>query len=339
MLAVGLGVDGVKGRLGSYGTIHVACFNSPESVTLSGDAADILVLEQSLAAEKTFARVLATGGNAYHSHHMIPLGEGYEEDLNSMLRSLATLKGNLLPLSDLFSSKDGVIYLEQRIDSAYWRSNLESPVFFQPALASLVETSSVDFLLEIGPHTSLKGPIRQISKSMPDIKFPQYIPTMTRDKNGAECLLQTAGLLFAKGYKVAMERVNAMEALDIFTNQISEIETGTIIVDLPKYQWQYGELLYAENRWTREWRLRSHPRHDILGSRSPGGNKTEPSWRNVLRHEYLPWLADHKVCYKPLLDRYKLSNTLDWNRYRFPSIGVLVYGNRSSHSDVRTQRR
>ena len=295
MLAVGLGVNDIKKHLTGSLSVVISCHNSPESVTLSGDAADILALEQNLSAEKTFARVVATGNNAYHSHHMQALGRGYEEDLNDMLSSIATWKRNPLPFSSFFSSKDGCLYPQNRIDAAYWRSNLESPVLFHQALADLVETNSIDVLLEIGPHPVLKGPIRQLGLSMPEVKFPEYISTLVKGDDGAENLLQTAGLLFAKGYKVAMKRVNGIEILDELTNQITSIETGTTIVDLPKYQWQYDELFYVENRWTREWRLRSHPRHDILGSRNPGGNKNEPCWRNVLRLKDIPWLVDHKV--------------------------------------------
>ena len=307
MLAVGMGADDIKRHLIYHHSLVIACYNSPESITLSGCATEILALETALVAEKHFARVLETGGNAYHSQHMNGLGEGYEEDLNSMLPSLSGLESKVRPSSSFFSSKIGGIYPEEKIDGRYWRSNLESPVLFHQAITSLVETSSVDVLLEIGPHTALKGPIRQISTSMPDIEFPEYIPSLVRQTDGAESLLQTAGLLFAKGYMVAMERVNAVEVLDTLTNKVLKSDTGTIIVDLPKYQWQYEDLLYVENRWTREWRLRTHPRHDLLGSRNPGGNKNEPAWRNILRVKDLPWLADHKVCIRDFRESYKLS--------------------------------
>ena len=148
---------------------------------------------------------------------------------------------------------------------------------------------------------------------MPDVKFPEYIASQARERDGAETLLQMVGLLFAKGHKVAMERVNAIEVLDILMNEICKVDTGTIIVDLPKYQWQYEETLFAENRWTRAWRTRSHPRHDILGPCNPGGNKNEPCWRNVLRLKDLPWLADHKVCNNSQSERNKLSGTLGGN--------------------------
>ena len=76
---------------------------------------------------------------------------------------------------------------------------------------------------------------------MPDVKFPEYIASQARERDGAETLLQMVGLLFAKGHTVAMERVNAIEVLDTLTNEIYKVDTGTTIVDLPKYQWQYEE--------------------------------------------------------------------------------------------------
>lgn len=158
MLAVGMGADDIRRHLNYHHSLIIACYNSPDNITLSGCAAEISALEASLVAEKHFARVLATGGNAYHSHHMIGLGEGYEQDLNSMLSSLSTLESKLRPSSSFFSSKVGSIYPEKKIDASYWRSNLESPVLFHQAITSLVETSSVDALLEIGPHTALKRP-------------------------------------------------------------------------------------------------------------------------------------------------------------------------------------
>lgn len=313
MLAVGTGADDVRRHLVGHHDVMIACYNSPNRITPSGSADDISEVAKSLAADQVFVRALATGGNAYHSHHINSLGEEYEEDLNNMLLSLPPSERKRLPSSNFFSSKIGGYHATEKIDSTYGRSNLESPVLFHQALVSLVETCSVDVILEIGPDTALKSPIRQISNSMPDVKLPEYIASQARERDGAETLLQMVGLLFAKGRKVAMERVNAIEVLDTLTNEICKVDTGTTIVDLPKYQWQYQETLFVENRWTRERRLRSHPRHDILGSRNPGGNKNEPCWRNVLRLKDLPWLADHKVCNNSQSERNKLSGTLGGN--------------------------
>ncbi|KAL9583305.1 MAG: hypothetical protein Q9212_002788 [Teloschistes hypoglaucus] len=50
-----------------------------------------------------------------------------------------------------------------------------------------------------------------------------------------------------------------------------------------------------KNRVTREWRLRKFPSHELLGSRILEGNDLEPTWRNPLEVDGLPWLQHHKV--------------------------------------------
>jgi hypothetical protein len=64
MLAVGLSSDDaikyLEGR--------------ERTVTLSGEATAIKELATALTANDVFNRVLSTGSNTYHSHHMVPLG-------------------------------------------------------------------------------------------------------------------------------------------------------------------------------------------------------------------------------------------------------------------------
>ena len=296
MLAVGAGLEMIKKNLALFPSITIACYNSPESFTLSGNYEDIASMKTHLDSENIFARILSTDGNAYHSRHMRALGGIYEADLNQLLCRLSSLLGRKkMSLTTFVSSVTGKLLGEQIIDAQYWRRNLESPVLFAQAVMSIVQNLSVDQFIEIGPHSALMGPLRQISKSASHVKFPEYTPSLLRHEDGSENLLRLAGTLFMKGHKVNLERVNCVEALNSVTNSIFNFREGRVVADLPKYQWTYKEPIYFENRWTREWRLRTHPRHDILGSRDPGGNWKEPTWRNVLRQKDLPWLHDHKV--------------------------------------------
>lgn len=297
MLAVGLGASAIQSFLEAFDSIAIACHNSLESVTLSGDISQILALKERFNEEGIFARVVETGGNAYHSFHMKAIGVEYEKDLMRILPTFSTkTRGQDAERQrvDFISSVTGMNH-SKAVTARYWRRNLESPVLFEQAVRVLVDTSDIDLLLEIGPHPALQGPVRQISKQSTKAKFPEHVATLLRNRNGAECLLQTAGKLFVRGYNVDMQRVNAIELLESKTNSITCTRIGRTIVDLPKYQWQYGKVLYKENRWNREWRLRSHARHDILGSRTPGTNQNAPVWRNILRHRDLPWLKDHKI--------------------------------------------
>lgn len=170
---------------------------------------------------------------------------------------------------------------------------MESPVLFAEAVAALVTSVPVDILVEIGPHSALQGPLRQISKNHSG-RFPEYLTAIVRNNDNVSDILTLAGTLFTKGHRVNLTRVNESMCPVDGCGQICKI-----ITDLPHYQWQYSDVLLLENRYTREWRQRQHPRHDILGSRIPGGVKDAPTWRNILRNKDLPWLTDHQV--SPLL--------------------------------------
>ncbi|KAL4941793.1 hypothetical protein BDV06DRAFT_222783 [Aspergillus oleicola] len=300
MMAVDLTTSEAEEYIRSYeGRVVIACYNSPSSLTLSGDVDAITQLQEQLQAEKRFARVLKTNNNAYHSAHMKPLGSRYEYELSISRpsnpgRDTTFLKAAIRSrCCAFFSSVLGEEYHESAVEARYFRQNLESPVRFHQAVDSMVASTALDALVEIGPHSALQGPLRQIREKIVQRggNFPEYLPTVVRNSNNTTNLLSLAGKLFSKGYPVSLDRVNAVE--DPYTGTV---EVGQTIVDLPHYQWcPPEEILLTENRWTREWRQRMHPRHDILGSRIPGGSKTEPVWRNVLRHKDLPWLKDHAV--------------------------------------------
>lgn len=299
MMAVGCDEAEIETLIDEYdGKIVIACHNSPQSLTLSGDADAMNRLKEILDANQIFCRLLQTNNNAYHSHHMKVLGSKYEKDLdtfmpgNSPMKALKQRSKGCHDQAVFFSSVYGHAAPWSLIGSKYWRENLESPVLFYQAVSELVTRSQVDILIEIGPHSALQGPLRQLQKSMnADVKFPDYLSAITRNSDNVRDILSLAGNLFNKGCDIDLARVNATESRDG-----SRYQLGKVVTDLPCYQWQYPkDILLYENRYTREWRLRMHPRHDVLGSRIPGANKLEPTWRNILTVNDVPWLTDHKV--------------------------------------------
>ena len=294
MLAVGLGFDAAEKHLRSiHSNVAIACLNSPESITLSGFASDIMAAKRLFDQLKVFAKVLSTGGNAYHSSHMLPLGQLYQEDILDNCTTEADSRR--LPKIPMFSSVSGLRLGQDDVNSQYWKQNLESPVLFQQAIESLVETSDVQALIEIGPHSALRSSLRQIAKSKADGEFPQYFSSLVRGKDCVSALLNTAGLLWAHGYSIHTEQANSTESHRDDSIGGLRLNRWMTMANLPRYQWQYEKPSLLENRWTREWRLRRHPRHDILGSRLPGNDQKCPTWRNVLRYRDVEWLGDHRV--------------------------------------------
>ncbi|KPI35158.1 Lovastatin diketide synthase LovF [Cyphellophora attinorum] len=69
---------------------------------------------------------------------------------------------------------------------------------------------------------------------------------------------------------------------------------GRHLHDLPSYPW-HRERLWNESRISRQWRMRPFPRHELLGVPILENNELEPTWRNVLRVNEVPWIADHQI--------------------------------------------
>ncbi|POS74346.1 polyketide synthase-5 [Diaporthe helianthi] len=299
MMAVGGHLSDIQPLVHDFDSkVTIACHNSPESHTLSGDAESILSLKAALDENKVFCRILQTSNNAYHSDHMRALGPRYQRDLDLHMPKKTTansLKQGLKARPSqavFFSSVFGQAAPWSILGSKYWRQNLESPVLFHQGVSEMLKKCPVDILIEVGPHGALQGPLRQLSKTMSDgVKFPTYYSAITRGRDNVTDVLTLAGNLFTYGYDINLGRVNATES-----RGGNQYELAKVITDLPRYQWQYpSDVLLYENRYTREWRLRMHPRHDILGSRLPGTNRLEPMWRNKLSVKNVPWLADHRI--------------------------------------------
>ncbi|KKY39789.1 putative polyketide synthase [Diaporthe ampelina] len=282
MAAVSLGWDQVKSFLPTSDppSVVVACENSPRNVTLSGDAADVeaAVSHIKQAHPGVTARLLKVD-KAYHSYHMREVGQEYCSSMGKVL-----LHGKA-PLKPFFSSvtarrEEGVL------DAAYWQKNLESPVLFKSAVSLVLgEIDNVAFL-EVGPHSALAGPLRQISSAWQEatgntVASPPYVSALARGEDSAESFLTAMGKLFELNASVDLQAL---------------IPTGSCLPDLPRYQWDHSDGDYwRESRMSHEWRCRQHAGHPLLGVRQLESTSLEPSWRNVLHVDKVAWLRDHKV--------------------------------------------
>ena len=307
MLAVGLGPNQVSSYIEpTQGKVVIAAVNSPSSVTLSGDDRAVATVKESLDQDKIFARLLQTGGKAYHSYHMTSLGEEYvrltKRAMHKLAREIAASprQTSALWVSSVFPSK---MQPGEDLSPAYWRQNLVSPVLFSPAIEKLAKDSSLSIgqLIEIGPHPALGGPLRQIRAALETqdgIKLPPCLGSISRGGDGLKNMLSLAGDLFIKNVAVDLAAINSVEFVD--EEGKLGISSASIISDLPNYQYHYGTPIYYESRNNKEWRLRKHLRHDILGAKQPGCAKGSPSWRNMLRLKDVPWLDDHKLLPSPV---------------------------------------
>ncbi|KOS22576.1 Lovastatin nonaketide synthase [Escovopsis weberi] len=271
MAAIGLGAEKVRPYL-RRGVV-VACENSPESTTVSGDREVVEALVETLRREApdVFARMLHID-NAYHSHHMKAYGPAYEV-------SIKEIKSADTPSVPFFSSVTGETYTSPGVfDASYWRSNLESPVLFHSAVCNIVSKYKNPVVVEIGPHSALAGPLRQIFQS--EGASYTYIPSLQRGKDDTESMYTCLGSLWCNNFDVNFDAVNPI---------------GHVLTDLPSYSWDHSKSYWKESRMSREWRERNFIPHEALGVRLPGSSHLEPTWRNLMTLNKAGWVRDHVV--------------------------------------------
>lgn len=283
MLAAGLGPKEVLPYIQDFeGTVHIACFNSPNSVTLSGTVTSLEAVKARLVDDHHFARLLQVD-LAYHSIFMGEISNAYEALLHQDFRPLISKNEGAEMFSSVLGRK-----MDVPADAAYWKANMISPVRFHDAVeAMLKEPDAVDFLIEIGPSGALAGVIAQIKKKLPGQGSAiQYCSALSRGQGAVNSLFDVAGKLFISGGEVDLSSVNHDETIS---------KKPALIVDLPNYCWNHSTQYWYENESSKDWRYRLFPHHDLLGSKILGTSWHAPSWKKTLRVEDLPWLKDHKV--------------------------------------------
>ncbi|KAK0625506.1 hypothetical protein B0T17DRAFT_578452 [Bombardia bombarda] len=286
MLAVGLGTEAVAPFLEKYDA-WIACFNSPQSLTISGRKSELKLLAEDITAAGHFARLLQVD-LAYHSGLMDVIGEEYETLLSQDAKFTALDKHASSGIS-MFSSATAVeLTGSMQTDALYWKTNMVSPVRFHEALKQMVsqpDNKSPDILIEIGPSGALAGPVSQILKSLPNGGTSvTYCASWARGVNAVKALFDTAGRLSVTGAPIDMSAVNRYKDQKVRT-----------IIDLPNYNWNHTVKYWHENAASKDWRFRKFINHDLIGSKIFGSSWHNPTWRKHLVLEDVPWLRDHMM--------------------------------------------
>lgn len=307
MAAVGLdmkdtwaAIDRVN-QMSDQGTLDIACMNSWQSHTVSGDAGKIDLLVEMLSAEKVFARKLNVE-IAYHSQYMKAMADEYLDAMGDLQpgASWTTSKATF------FSSTRGCsIPLSELRKPSYWVANLVSPVRFCESATAMLKGSvdepkvngygnngpspsaTITDILEIGPHSALKGPLANISKQASGGAAVTYHSVLRRKSSAVQTVLEAAGSLFCQGYDVDLAAVNGAASLSD--------QKPLMLVDLPSYPFNHSKEYWTEGRISKNFRLRPAGRHELLGAPTADWNKNNAIWRNYIRLSENPWIEDHVV--------------------------------------------
>ena len=258
--------------------VVVACENSPSSTSISGDESILgsILKEIKHHYPDILARQLKID-MAYHSHHMHDLSGQYLEYLREELESRRICRNN--PTVPMFSSVwDLKIVSTEILSAEYWVANLVSPVRFDTAITNAMLDQGNNLLLEVGPHSTLAGPLREICSAV-GATF-NYCATMKRFAHSTHSIFSALGMLYQHGVQINWDNL---------------IPAGETLTDIPRYPWNHTIPYWYESRLAKAWRSRLFGHHEILGLRVPQTTDADPVWRVVLNIEDVPWLADHKV--------------------------------------------
>jgi len=290
MIAVGFGFAKAKEFCSSpemKGRLSVAASNSATSVTLSGDLDAVEAAKKRLDADGMFNRVLKVD-TAYHSHHMEPCAVPYVESLRQCGIAVHPENESCRWVSSVYGSLR--VPSPEALMGTYWQDNMVQTVFFSQALQEALELqNSYDFIIEVGPHPALRGPTLSIVKD----KLGQEIPHAGVLDRKSDDVVAFSSALGSVWVKLHPDIVNFSGYAAAFTNS-GEVKHAPL-GGLPTYAWDHDNYLWRESRLNKQYRLRENPPHELLGVRTPDDTDHEPRWRNLLKLDELPWLADHHI--------------------------------------------
>ncbi len=228
MLAVGLSQDQADLVLVGCGKqISIAAVNSPNAVTLSGNAEILEEIAELLTSKEIFCRFLPLN-IPFHSHKMDPIKAELVEALQGINPKPATIP--------LFSTVTGKPICGSEMDAAYWGENLRNPVLFAPAIDEII-LAGYDLFLEISSHPVLTLSISECLKRVG--REGVLLHSLRRKEPERSMILKSLGKLYTLGYPINWHHI---------------YPAGGRCVRLPSYPWQ-RERYWKESEESQQARL------------------------------------------------------------------------------------
>jgi acyl transferase domain-containing protein/acyl carrier protein len=249
-------------------TIAIAAVNGPKETVISGEAEAVKEVEQKFAAAGVKSRRMRSE-YAFHSPLLDPILDSLEHEAASI--SYNETAACVVPIISGLTGEpaDGSL-----ANANYWRRQAREPVQFLRALESLLSTHHNVFI-EIGPAPTLVG----IAKRNTPDGGHMWLPTIRRDHNDWEQILESLSRLYTAGAKVDW---------DGFDRDYTRSR-----VILPTYPFQRQRYWVPQKR--REPVSSESARATLLGSpvSSPAFDATV--FESVINASAPEWLNDHRI--------------------------------------------
>jgi acyl transferase domain-containing protein/protein-L-isoaspartate O-methyltransferase len=175
--------------------ITIAAVNAPQNVVISGRAAAIDAVVRRATDEGINATRIAVS-HAFHS----PLVEPMLDDLERVAASIS-----YRPLGiDVISNVTGERIPRAGVTAKYWRDHARAPVQFVRSAETLA-VLGIDAFVEVGPHPTLLGLVRQ---TLGDAG-KTWLPSLRRKTDAWTTLLESLSTLYLLGAPVNWDAFDA----------------------------------------------------------------------------------------------------------------------------------
>ena len=283
MLAVGLGRPGVEELLDTLGVpfrpeegparVEIACENAPASTVICGKEAALEPVMAELDRRRLQNRLLP-GNIAFHSSVMEPLRD-------DALETLSFLNGRVIDAeAPLVSSVTGE--KAERLDNAYWWSNIRRPVRFAAAMETIQREYRPDVVLEIAPHSALQPVIAQCLEGT--VQESVCIPTLMRDADVRRNFQEALGALFRAGVD-----------LDFAAQYPRPEPVAHLLPGHPREEQATIDVLCDDEMFIRQGQYSHGP---LVGHKVPSDHLL---FEARLSDKDFPWLAEHLVHYAAIM--------------------------------------
>lgn len=202
--------------------IEIACHNSVESFTISGDCERVKTFVNELKQTGVLAKVLDSAGIAFHSSHLYDCEEIVLEKMKELIKT--PKKRSEKWISTSVKVKDENDIRNSFASAEYFKNNLINPVRFSDGMAKLPQNS---LIIEIAPHALLQGIVKRI---LPD---GEYVGVAHRDaESGVVYLLQSLGKIFHNCVDIDIRK--------IYPEIEFPVSRGTQMIS-PLIKWNHSE--------------------------------------------------------------------------------------------------
>ncbi len=278
MLAIGLDLSGVEELLESLDVtfqpdddratqVEIACENAPASVVICGKEVVLRPIMEELDRRNLQNQLLA-GNIAFHSSAMDPIHDEVERALSFLDKSTFDVR---VPFISSVTGKH-----TERLDAAYWWTNIRNPVQFSQGIRTIIHDLSPDIFLELSPHGALQSSISQCLEQVS--QPPVRISTLHRNSDDRLDFQQALASLFKSGV-----------LLDFAAQYPRPKPISHQLPGHPRDERTAINILTDDEFFVQQGQYSHGP---LIGHRVPSDHLF---FEARLSEKDFPWLADHRV--------------------------------------------